>query len=217
MPTALFLALALQAGAAAASPAPAPAATGPVVVLDTSMGKIRIALDEQKAPISVKNFLSYVRTGFYNGTIFHRVIPDFMIQGGGFTPDMKEKKTNPPIVNEARNGLRNTRGTVAMARTNDPNSATAQFFINVKTNANLDYGIAPGMGYAVFGTVVEGMDVVDRIRAVPTTRVGEFEDVPVTPVVIQSAHVEGGAATAPARATPPAAARKPAPTPSRHP
>jgi peptidyl-prolyl cis-trans isomerase A (cyclophilin A) len=213
MSAALFLALALQA-ASPASPSPARSPAGPVVVMETSEGTIRIALDPVKAPISVKNFLQYVRSGFYNGTIFHRVIPTFMIQGGGFTPDMKEKtELKPPIRNEASNGLRNVRGTVAMARTDDPNSATAQFFINVKNNAILDYGIAPGAGYAVFGQLIEGLDVVDKIKNVPTTRVSIYDDVPLTPVLIKSARVEGEAAAKPAGVTKPAAKPSTAPHP----
>jgi peptidyl-prolyl cis-trans isomerase A (cyclophilin A) len=192
--TALFaVAAAAAAPSAAASPTPsAPAASGPAVVLETSMGDIRIALNEQKAPVTVKNFLAYVRAGHYDGTVFHRVIPGFMVQGGGMDAAMKEKATRPPIKNEAANKLRNDRGTVAMARTAEPNSATAQFFINVKNNASLDYGVG-GAGYAVFGMVIEGMDVVDRIVAVPTTTKGGHQNVPVTPVVIKRARVEGAA------------------------
>lgn len=192
--------LCLAQATASPSTAPSPRATpsGPVVVLETSLGRIRIGLYEDKSPISTENFLKYVRKGHYNGTIFHRVIPTFMIQGGGMTPDMKEKPTDPPIRNEARNGVRNSRGTLAMARTNDPNSATSQFFINLKDNVSLDFGIR-GAGYAVFGEVIEGMDVVDKIAAVPTTRKAPHDDVPVTPVVITSAKVEGGARPAAAR------------------
>jgi peptidyl-prolyl cis-trans isomerase A (cyclophilin A) len=157
----------------------------PVVVLDTSMGPITIELDRAKAPITVDNFLKYVDSGFYDGTIFHRVMGDFMIQGGGFTPDMKEKPTNPPIKNESRNGLSNVRGTIAMARTNDPNSATAQFFINLYDKNNfLD---TRGGGYAVFGKVIDGMATVDKIAKVQTTMKGEHEALPVNPVVIKSA------------------------------
>jgi cyclophilin family peptidyl-prolyl cis-trans isomerase len=178
--------------AAAAGPAPSPAAAGPVVVLETSMGNIKIALQQDKSPISVANFLEYVKAGHYNGTIFHRVIPGFMIQGGGMDATMTERPTRKPIRNEAKNGLRNSRGTVAMARTNDPDSATAQFFISVKDNHPLDYGIG-GAGYAVFGEVIEGMDVVDKIAAVPTTRKSGHDDVPVTAVVLQKARLEGAA------------------------
>jgi cyclophilin family peptidyl-prolyl cis-trans isomerase len=188
--TAALLLLAAQAAAPpAATPTPAPAPPpGPVVALVTSLGEIRIALRPDKAPLSVENFLQYVKAGHYNGTIFHRVIPNFMVQGGGMDAKMQEKPTRPPIRNEAKNGLRNSRGTVAMARTNDPNSATAQFFINVKDNHALDFGIR-GAGYAVFGEVIEGMDVVDRIVAVPTGTRGGHQDVPNVPVVIKSARV----------------------------
>ena len=207
--TALFAVAVAAAPTAAPLQTPAgPAVSGPVVVLETTMGDIRIALDEQKAPVSVKNFLAYARAGHYDGTIFHRVIPRFMVQGGGMDATMKEKATRAPIRNEAANKLRNDRGTVAMARTAEPNSATSQFFINVKNNASLDYGIG-GAGYAVFGTVIVGMDVVDRIVAVPTTSKGGHQDVPVTPVVIKRARVEG-AAHAPA-GTPAETVEKPAP------
>ena len=169
----------------------APAALAQKVKLATSMGDIVIELDAAKAPKSVDNFLKYVQAGHYNGTVFHRVIPNFMIQGGGMTPDMKEKPTRPPIPLEARNGLVNARGTVAMARTMDPNSATAQFFINVKDNAFLNAEQArDGNGYAVFGKVVAGMDVVDKIRNVPTGNKGMHEDVPTQPVIIKEATVE---------------------------
>ncbi|MBI5511064.1 MAG: peptidylprolyl isomerase [Deltaproteobacteria bacterium] len=145
-------------------------AKNPQVVLETSLGKIVLELDEAKAPLSVKNFLKYVDDGHYNGTVFHRVIPDFMIQGGGFSADLKQKPTNPPVKNEADNGLKNLRGTVSMARTGVVDSATAQFFINTVDNAMLDHRSKDqgGYGYAVFGKVVEGMDVVDKIRATPT-------------------------------------------------
>jgi cyclophilin family peptidyl-prolyl cis-trans isomerase len=136
------------------------------VLLKTSAGEITIALDAEKAPKSVANFLAYVDAGFYDGTIFHRVIPDFMIQGGGLDPDMQKKPTREPVENEAANGLKNVRGSIAMARTNDPHSATAQFFINHKDNPNLDHPSFDGWGYAVFGRVSEGMDVVDTIAAV---------------------------------------------------
>lgn len=160
----------------------------PQVVLETSQGKITIELDSEKAPISAKNFLAYVESGHYDGTVFHRVIPTFMIQGGGFTPDMKQKSTKDPIVNESKNGLSNKRGTLAMARTSVPNSATSQFFINVKDNDFLDKANSrDGVGYCVFGKVVQGMDVVDKIRAVETTQKGPHGDVPVEPIVIKSA------------------------------
>lgn len=145
-------------------------------------------LDKQKAPVSVQNFVDYVNSGFYNNTTFHRVIPGFMIQGGGFTEQMQQKKPNPPIKNEADNGLRNTRGTIAMARTADKDSATSQFFINVADNAFLDHG-QRDFGYAVFGKVVKGMDVADKISQVPTHDVGPYQNVPSKPVVILSAKV----------------------------
>ncbi|MBI5335434.1 MAG: peptidyl-prolyl cis-trans isomerase [Burkholderiales bacterium] len=161
------------------------------VTLSTTQGDIVIQLNGAKAPKTVENFLGYVRAGHYNGTVFHRVISNFMIQGGGFTPDMKEKPTRAPIPLESRNGLANKRGTVAMARTMDPNSATAQFFINVKDNPFLDQPNSPdGNGYAVFGQVIKGMDVVDKIRKVPTGSRGPFDDVPREPVVIKQATVE---------------------------
>jgi cyclophilin family peptidyl-prolyl cis-trans isomerase len=158
----------------------------PCVVMDTSLGSITIELFPDKAPITVKNFLHYVDTGFYDGTIFHRVIGNFMIQGGGFAPGMEQKPTGAPIKNEATNGLKNLRGTIAMARTNNPHSATAQFFINVVDNAGLDHPGQSGWGYCVFGKVIHGMDVVDRIRAVETTTKGPFPNVPVQDVIIKS-------------------------------
>jgi cyclophilin family peptidyl-prolyl cis-trans isomerase len=185
--------------APAASPAAESGATpfpGPVVVLDTALGKITIGLYKDKAPITVDNFLKYVRSGHYDGTVFHRVMPGFMIQAGGMDPDMTERPTRPPVKNEAKKGLHNKRGTLAMARTSDPDSATAQFFINVKDNFNLDYGVA-GAGYAVFGEVIGGMDVADKIVNVPTTTKGTHQNVPVTPVVIKSAR-EVGAPSRPA-------------------
>lgn len=158
----------------------------PVVVVETSEGSIQIELWADKTPISVKNFLRYVDDGFFDGTIFHRVITDFMIQGGGMTPDMKPKKTRDPIKNEASADLKNDRGTVAMARTNLVNSATSQFFINVVDNAFLNHkDKSPmGYGYAVFGKVIEGMDVVDKIRNVKTISFGQHQDVPASPVMI---------------------------------
>jgi cyclophilin family peptidyl-prolyl cis-trans isomerase len=159
----------------------------PVVVMETSLGTIKIELYPDKAPITVKNFLQYVDDKFYDGTIFHRVIEDFMIQGGGFQPGMKEKKTRAPIKNESSNGLSNKRGTIAMARTNRPDSATAQFYINVKDNNFLDKAQARDrVGYCVFGKVIEGMDVVDKIRRVKTGTQGDFENVPSDDVVIKS-------------------------------
>jgi len=169
----------------------APQAFAQKVKLATSMGDIVVELDAAKAPKTVDNFLQYVKAGHYNGTIFHRVIPDFMIQGGGMTADMADKPTRPPIPLEARNGLTNQRGTLAMARTQDPNSATAQFFINVKDNNFLNAEQSrDGNGYAVFGKVVSGMDVVDKIRDVQTTQRGMHGNVPITPVVIKQATVE---------------------------
>jgi cyclophilin family peptidyl-prolyl cis-trans isomerase len=193
--------LALQAPAATPTPTPAPP-SGPVVSIVTTLGEIRVGLRPDKAPITVDNFLRYVKAGHYNGTIFHRVMPNFMAQGGGMDAKMVEKPTRPPIRNEARNGLRNSRGTIAMARTNDPHSATAQFFINVKDNHALDFGIR-GAGYAVFGEVVQGMDVVDRIVAVPTTESGGHQNVPITPVVIKSARVVSSGTAAPKPAATP--------------
>ena len=159
------------------------------VVLTTNHGAITLELDVEKAPKSVENFVTYVKSGHYDGTIFHRVIDGFMIQGGGFDPDMKQKSTNDPIDNEAENGLKNDRYTVALARTSDPHSATAQFFINVGDNEFLNYPGSDGWGYAVFGKVSDGEDVVDAIRAVKTGRKSMFSDVPVETVVIEKAEV----------------------------
>jgi len=160
----------------------------PQVVIETSMGTIKLELFQDKAPVTVKNFLSYTDKKFYDGTLFHRVMSGFMIQGGGFEPGMKKKETDPPIKNEAGNGLSNDRGTVAMARTTDVDSATAQFFINHVDNAKLDHkdNTAFGFGYCVFGMVTEGMDVVDKIAAAAKTTKGMFENVPVEDVVIKS-------------------------------
>ncbi|MCI1191084.1 peptidylprolyl isomerase [Calidifontimicrobium sp. SYSU G02091] len=161
------------------------------VRLATTMGDIVVELDAAKAPKTVDNFVQYVKAGHYDGTVFHRVIPNFMIQGGGFTPDMTQKATRAPIPLESRNGLSNVRGTIAMARTAVPDSATAQFFINVVDNAFLDQPNArDGAGYAVFGKVVAGMDVVDKIRAVPTGNRGPHQNVPLQPVVITKATME---------------------------
>ncbi|HEY1991770.1 MAG TPA: peptidylprolyl isomerase [Gammaproteobacteria bacterium] len=157
-----------------------------MIILSTSLGDITVELDAAKAPITVKNFLAYVESGFYDGTIFHRVIPDFMVQCGGFTPDMLQKKTNPPIKNEANNGLSNEPYTLAMARTSDVDSATSQFFINLADNVFLDHG-KRDFGYAVFGRVVKGTEVVDKIGAVRTGSAGGHRDVPVQPVTINSA------------------------------
>ena len=180
------------------SPAPAKsaapgasAAKAPRVLMKTSLGEITIELYPDKAPITVKNFLDYVDAKSYDGTIFHRVIPGFMNQGGGFTADMQQKPTRAPIKNEAGNGLKNTVGTVAMARTGVVDSATAQFFINTADNAFLDHrdDTAAGFGYAVFGKVVNGVDVVKKIAAVPTANKGGMQNVPVTAVVIESVRV----------------------------
>ncbi|HEY9396422.1 MAG TPA: peptidylprolyl isomerase [Burkholderiales bacterium] len=164
-------------------------AADPQVALQTNRGTIVLELYPAKAPQTVANFLGYVKAGHYNGTIFHRVIDGFMIQGGGFTPDMQQKTTRAPIENEAANGLKNRTGSIAMARTRDPHSATAQFFINVNDNTSLDYTSPTmgGYGYAVFGKVVRGMEVVEAIAKLPTTRVGPYADVPGQPVVIESA------------------------------
>jgi peptidyl-prolyl cis-trans isomerase B (cyclophilin B) len=159
------------------------------VILTTNHGKIKLELDAEKAPKTVENFLSYVQSGHYDGTIFHRVIDGFMIQGGGFEPGMKQKPTNDPVENEAKNGLKNEPYTVAMARTSAPHSASAQFFINIKNNSFLDYPGQDGWGYCVFGKVTEGTEVVDKIKAVKTTRTGMHADVPVENVVIEKAEV----------------------------
>src|SRR5262249_25472112 len=207
----LLLAALAQAPAqpppAAPKPEAPPVPTGPTVLLTTSLGNITIVLDKEKAPISTETFLKYVRAKHYDGTIFHRVMPGFMIQGGGMTPDMADKPgALPPIRNEAKNGLRNSRGTVAMARTSDPNSATDQFFINVKDNHSLYFGLA-GAGYAVLGQVVEGMGVVDKIVTVQTTTKGRHANVPIAAVVIKTAREVAA----------PAAAAAPKPCPSNPP
>lgn len=174
---------------------PLAAAGNPTAVIHTSKGEIQLELFADVAPASVENFIAYARSGFYDGTIFHRVISHFMIQGGGFTADMAKKPTREPIANEAANGLSNKRGTVAMARTNQPHSATSQFFINVQDNMNLDYSgetSSGSWGYAVFGRVTSGMEVVDEIRFVQTTTLGQYSDVPVEPVVIERVVIEEG-------------------------
>ncbi|WP_338560251.1 peptidylprolyl isomerase A [Erwinia sp. E_sp_B04_7] len=158
------------------------------VLLTTSAGNIELELNNQKAPVSTKNFVDYVNNGFYNNTTFHRVIPGFMVQGGGFTTDMQQKPTNAPIKNEADNGLLNKRGTISMARTADKDSATSQFFINVADNAFLDHG-QRDFGYAVFGKVVKGQEIADKISQVQSQNVGPYQNVPVKPVVILSAKV----------------------------
>ncbi|WP_159918202.1 peptidylprolyl isomerase [Pantoea sp. 18069] len=177
--------LALSAGLLAATGAAAQ--TSPQVELKTSLGAIVLELDAAKAPRTVANFLQYVNSKHYDGTVFHRVMDGFMIQGGGFTEDMQQKPTRPPIPLEARNGLKNDKYTIAMARTGDPNSATAQFFINVAANASLNAPQPDGHGYAVFGKVVRGTDVVDKIRAVATGSRGMHQNVPTTAVTILSA------------------------------
>lgn len=163
----------------------------PIIKMETSKGTMTIELDAEKAPLSAANFVSYVEDGFYDGLIFHRVIPGFMVQGGGMKPDMSEKPNKAPIKNEANNGLKNLRGTLAMARTNDPHSATSQFFINLKDNGFLDYtSESPsGWGYAVFGKVTDGLDVIDEIEKVKTGNHGHHGDVPLEPVTIIKATV----------------------------
>ena len=180
--TALIAALALSASAFVAH-----AAEATKVLLKTSMGDIVLELNPEKAPVSVDNFLKYVKSGYYKGTIFHRVIDGFMIQGGGFDKNMNQKQASAPIKNEGSNGLKNDAYTVAMARTGDPDSATSQFFINVNNNGMLDYPGRDGVGYAVFGKVVAGQDVVDKIRRVPTKDAGMYQNVPQTSIVIESA------------------------------
>jgi cyclophilin family peptidyl-prolyl cis-trans isomerase len=166
--------------------------TNPIIKLETSKGTVKIELDAEKAPNSTANFVQYVNDGFYDGLIFHRVIPNFMVQGGGMNPDMTEKGNKTPIQNEANNGLKNDRGTIAMARTNDPHSATSQFFINLKDNDFLNHtSESPaGWGYAVFGKVIEGLDVIDEIAKVKTGNHGGHGDVPLEPVAITKATVE---------------------------
>jgi len=164
-----------------------------MIIMRTTFGEIKLELDAEKAPKTVANFLSYARDGFYDGTIFHRVIDNFMIQGGGFDADMNQKDNGVPIENEADNGLRNDYGTIAMARTNDPHSATSQFFINVKDNDFLNHSgkNMQGWGYAVFGKVTEGAEVLDKIRGVPTGSAGGHQDVPLQPVIIETVVIEG--------------------------
>ncbi|HEX9725242.1 MAG TPA: peptidylprolyl isomerase [Vicinamibacteria bacterium] len=170
----------------------ASAQENPIVVIETSMGNITVELNQARAPRSVENFLGYVKDGFYDGTIFHRVISNFMIQGGGFTADMEKKPTRDPIQNEADNSLKNDRGTLAMARTGEIHSATAQFFINVRDNDFLNYqgDSAQDYGYAVFGRVTDGMDVVDKIKDLPTGTIGGMQDVPTEKVIIKTIRVQ---------------------------
>jgi len=191
----LRLLLVLSASLAVALPlafaAFARAAEPPVVIIETSLGNITLELDSGRAPKSVENFLKYLKEGFYTDTVFHRVIPGFMIQGGGVTADMQRKPTHPPIENEAQNGLKNVRGSLAMARTSEINSGTSQFFINTKDNTSLDHkGPGPGFGYAVFGKVIQGMDVVDKIEQVKTTTRGPHENVPLEPVTIKAVRLK---------------------------
>jgi peptidyl-prolyl cis-trans isomerase A (cyclophilin A) len=193
--TAAYAADMKPADKAAADKSAAPAGDCSRVQITTSQGPITIELDRAKAPVTVDNFVGYVKSGFYDGTIFHRVIDGFMIQGGGFTKEMQQKPTKPPIAIESKNGLHNGVYTVAMARTNDPNSATAQFFINVVDNARLDYSGDMSPGYTVFGKVVAGTEVVDKIKTVPTSNQGMFQNVPMNPVTIEKAQcVAAGAA-----------------------
>ena len=174
-------------------------AANPMLEVKTSQGTLTIELYQDKAPKTVENFLQYAKDGFFNGTIFHRVIPGFMIQGGGFTPDMKQKETRANIQNEAKNGLKNETGTLAMARTMDPHSASAQFFINLKDNNFLDYPGRDGWGYAVFGKVVQGFDVVQKIATVQTTNAGPHQNVPATPILIESVKLLPAPVPAPAK------------------
>jgi cyclophilin family peptidyl-prolyl cis-trans isomerase len=187
----VLLATALLQASPAGQSSVQPAAGNPVVMVETSAGSFTIELFKEQAPVSVENFLRYANEGFYTGTIFHRVVPGYVIQGGGYTEDLTQKATRPPIQNEATNGLRNRRGTVAMARTQVLRSATSQFFVNLADNTRLDHvDYSPdGFGYAVFGRIIDGMDVVDRIGATPTAERGGMENVPVTPVVIKAVTV----------------------------
>jgi peptidyl-prolyl cis-trans isomerase A (cyclophilin A) len=185
----LFAGFALSGAALAATPAAAPVSATPQVEIKTNMGDIVVELDHDKAPKSVDNFIAYVKSGFYKGTIFHRVIDGFMIQGGGFDEKLKQKKTNKPIPIESQNGLTNSNYTLAMARNGDPNSATSQFFINVADNEALNYPGRDGFGYTVFGKVIQGQEVVDKIKGVLVDDKGSFQNIPVIPVVIKSATI----------------------------
>ena len=183
----LRIVIAIITAAAMAGAQPTRAAD-PVVVRQTSLGEIDLQLDPTNAPITTANFLAYVDSKFYDGTIFHRIIPRFVVQGGGFTPDLTEKQTNPPIKNEASNGLHNLRGTISMARTSDPDSATSQFFLNLVDNSSkLDPGGVSPDGYAVFGKITKGLDVLDKMAGAETTSKGQYQDVPVKDVVLISA------------------------------
>ncbi|WP_395742812.1 peptidylprolyl isomerase [Prosthecobacter sp.] len=178
------------AGLTGTTPAQTVSDAKPVkVVMETSKGTIELELDAAKAPVTVANFVKYVKKGFYDGLIFHRVIPDFMVQGGGFSPDMQQKEPDGQIENEAKNGLKNVKGSIAMARTNNPHSATSQFFINLKDNSFLDYPGRDGFGYCVFGKVTKGMDVIDSMATVATGSKGPHGDVPVEPIIIKSAKI----------------------------
>ena len=187
---ALFIVVMIGVVTTTPESAPAKEEKNPIVIMETTEGTITIELNREKAPVSVDNFLWYVEHKFYDGLIFHRVMSNFMIQGGGFTKDLVKKKGNPGIKNEADNGLSNLRGTLAMARIREVDSATSQFFINVKDNKGLDFRnkTPDGYGYAVFGKVIDGMDVVDKIRNVPTVRKSGYDDVPATAVVISRAY-----------------------------
>lgn len=195
-------------GTSLPAPPAKPTPDGPVIAIDTTMGTIEVGLYATRAPLSTRNIMNYVRSGFYNGTVFHRVIPGFMVQGGGMDANMKEKPVGPPVRNEARNGLLNSRGSLSLARTSDPHSATSQFFISVKDNPALDFGISrDGWGYAVFGEVLSGMEVVDQIVAVPTSTRGPHQNVPIKPVTITRVRI----ISEPPPLTPPAATRAVAP------
>jgi cyclophilin family peptidyl-prolyl cis-trans isomerase len=211
---------ATQTPAPAASPDARPTPDGPVIAFETSKGTFEVTLYATLAPLSTRNMMNYVRSGFYAGTIFHRVMPGFMIQGGGLDAKMDEKPTGPPVRNEARNGLLNRRGSLSLARTTDPHSATSQFFVNVRDNPGLDFGMRDPWGYAVFGEVTSGMDVVDSIVNAPTTRVGVHENVPVTPILINKVRIvsepapaapSASKAAAPAPVKPVGAQPKPSP------
>ncbi|MBP1204830.1 peptidyl-prolyl cis-trans isomerase A (cyclophilin A) [Duganella sp. 1411] len=185
----MFAGVALSGAALAAAPAAPAASATPQVEIKTTMGDIVVELDREKAPKSVENFLAYVKSGFYKGTIFHRVIDGFMIQGGGFDEKLNQKKVNKPVPIESQNGLSNVTYSLAMARTGDPNSATSQFFINVADNEALNYPGRDGFGYTVFGKVVKGQEVVDKIKGVLVDDKGIFQNIPVIPIVIKSATI----------------------------
>ena len=195
-------------GAPLPAPQVKPTPDGPVIAIDTTMGTIEVGLYATRAPLSTRNVMNYVRSGFYDGTVFHRVIPGFMVQGGGLDAGMNEKPVGPPVRNEARNGLLNSRGSLSLARTSDPHSATSQFFISVKDNPVLDFGISrDGWGYAVFAQVLSGMEVVDQIVAVPTSTRGPHQNVPIKPVTITKVRI----ISEPPALTPPAVTKAGAP------